>query len=735
MNHNSLKSSSIRNSLSLSNEDNVLQNQNHSGESLTLFNQPLTNLENHIPLKFQKIAGRSKMDPKGILLDHVITKLKSHVHEFANLNRQGIAQQWLRKCIDAHHQASSKQHISNFNPNHIPDLQQLAKNDSFFKVVFPKGFQKSLALAYIVAKGEDAFGEDNKFKTQEFKTWLNTQNNDLSLGIYIPIDKIKDKYLDNIHLEGKDGTKDTVKFGSTSGYKDCTLNFSDINDKFEQGQNIILEKAINSPESKNQPVSKENALMIYRENISKCKSLLQLNKTLTSLSNINKPDDLKQIFINNPVLLSSQLKKCLANSKFTPENIEHAKAIIRSITEITKTAYEEYANESVTEYNHCVKYFVGWGNDQYPIPQFNWPSLNNTLTEKLEILTGFSSNLNKLKTLTQERDGLMVHWLKSKKELTSNLNDASILQNKESYLKEEEAHLNTEINGQVQHLLKSSSGLGIKEEKDKGKSKTLANYYETMTNIHKDQRNNEGNYTIKGLEELSSGLTNFANNIHDEHLATYQRDLSNFFTKTMSQAGDVKKKLLELLKAFAEQIKEYKSQITALKKELTATTVKHKEITTEIKKKEDDIAKTENAIQELETAIQDLSNVFVPPLDFLSQEVSALSSQAIQLEAILQHYQKMILPKYEESFYISLESQLKQYDEQLMALKKSLPAISIEKLDNVTIDNLLTQYSDLQKTISILQKTDNSLNEIANNLEEIDLIKEWTINFNSIAYL
>jgi hypothetical protein len=127
------------------------------------------------------------------------------------------ADDWLRLCVDA---KCGQEEDNIFNV-----IRQLSRNESrYFSKVFPRGFQKALALGFIIEKKWDAFHADGVFNLDGFKKSI--QNSTLlanEKGAILA--NLDDKYFRHItYLDYKksDGEHPEVKFGNTE-YKNVMI--------------------------------------------------------------------------------------------------------------------------------------------------------------------------------------------------------------------------------------------------------------------------------------------------------------------------------------------------------------------------------------------------------------------------------------------------------------------------------------------------------------------------------
>lgn len=118
------------------------------------------------------------------------------------------ADDWLRLCLD-----SKCEKVDSLNI-----INQLSRNESqYFGKVFPRGFQKALAVGFIMEKQDQAF-KGGRFKLDDFKNMIQSSNKLFPIEKNIILANLEDKYFKHItYYENtqSDGSHPKVSFGKT----------------------------------------------------------------------------------------------------------------------------------------------------------------------------------------------------------------------------------------------------------------------------------------------------------------------------------------------------------------------------------------------------------------------------------------------------------------------------------------------------------------------------------------
>lgn len=127
---------------------------------------------------------------------------------FFSITSNNSADDWILRCLNE----------AKKNNNGGSAIYQLSCNESrLFGKVFPRGFQKALAVGFIMEKMEDAFDLDGVFALQKFKNHIR-KSTELTDKIRKELlANLKDEYFEHISLSNSEGIQllSEVKFGNT----------------------------------------------------------------------------------------------------------------------------------------------------------------------------------------------------------------------------------------------------------------------------------------------------------------------------------------------------------------------------------------------------------------------------------------------------------------------------------------------------------------------------------------
>ena len=203
------------------------------------------------------------------------------------LSNSLTAIQWLKNCIEVKRTGAANFVLKDFDEGSIYQLCKNKKN-SLFPVTFTRGFQKTIAIGYILENQESAFS-DGVFDFNKFIGWIEKQkklattechgikllNNELSSNFDVLIKSLSKKY-----------------------FSDITLNHSIVN----FGSEYLVSLDLKAPELVGCKLAKIqdciNKLDVIKEEENEQKFNRIVNKIYTRMLNVQK-DLYRVIFINN----------------------------------------------------------------------------------------------------------------------------------------------------------------------------------------------------------------------------------------------------------------------------------------------------------------------------------------------------------------------------------------------------------------------------------------------------
>lgn len=145
----------------------------------------------------------SSVPSKGKYFESV---LESAEFFFTFKKKTPTADSWLRYCLQ------SKLDMAKANHN----IHQLSRNESkYFCKIFPRGFQKAMAIGFIMEKRHEAFDKDGRFNLKLFKESIKTSTLKPQEKTEV-LANLEDKYFKHITYTGHTDTSwPEVRFGNT----------------------------------------------------------------------------------------------------------------------------------------------------------------------------------------------------------------------------------------------------------------------------------------------------------------------------------------------------------------------------------------------------------------------------------------------------------------------------------------------------------------------------------------